>query len=516
MQNGIQGKWRQLRAMIRRARRYALHGAWRVGKPGEDLPGGLLTKQVRVAFLLVRELVQDALLDRAAALTFVTVLSLIPLLILVLSVVQTFDLEGAIYGDLSQGVEDFITDELFQGVAQKQETLAQEVVVEPGLREDVRELLPGESEESAGGDASAGQAPADAAAEDGQVEDIELINPVEWLIQNAKERARPKALNITGIVFVIACLFGLMTNIEKAFNRIWGLRQKRSWFRMLSDYITVIVLLPFVVAAAIAATVVVETRILSESWNWLIRFGRFVLVWLAFSAMYYFIPTTRVRARYALLGGAAASLMWVLASWGFGELQRGMLSRYGLLYSGLAQVPIMFMWIFVSWAVVLFGAELTFAYQHERSFAMERFADKAPHGYIEALALWAMLELCRRFEEGGPALSASDAADEWNVPPRLLNETLTLLEDEGLVRSVSEEKQLYMPARSLAKISIGDVIRAVRESGEDPSDLREAPALKPLLERIRHADDATLGAPLSEFANGPSPPVGRKDSDETA
>jgi membrane protein len=155
----------------------------------------------------------------------------------------------------------------------------------------------------------------------------------------------------------------------------------------------------------------------------------------------------------------------------------------------LAQVPVLLMWIYSSWLVLLFGAELAFAYQNEKTFAMERLAEGASYAYREALGFWTMIELGKRFDAGQPSLSAEEAAKLWNVPLRLLNDTLSLLEDAHLVVRSATNPPTYQPGRSLDRITVEEVGACFRESGRDPSALRQSPVLIAVLAKLMRQPD---------------------------
>ena len=159
---------RELVDALERGRRFITHDIWHIGRPGEEIPSGFIIKQLRVAFLLMQGLVKDDLMVRAAALTFVTVLSLVPLLVVLLMVIQTLDLE--------RDISTFISDQLFQRVAQ-------------------HEGLP-----------PPGSSPVTTPdAVNGSVDGFQ--DPVHWLIEKAQQGAHPKTLGVTGLVFVVTCVF---------------------------------------------------------------------------------------------------------------------------------------------------------------------------------------------------------------------------------------------------------------------------------------------------------------------
>lgn len=432
-----------------RGRRFLAHDIWRIGMPGEHIPDGFIIAQIRVLILLGQSMVKDALLLRAAALTFTTMLSLVPMLAVIFYIVHVFEFEEDVYR--------FIAQQVFQDVAQVAEAPPPDVPLAQAPLTDAPAAPP------------ADPAPA-------------YVDPVEYLIEFGRRGSSPRTLGLWGVIFVVGAVFGLMSNIESSFNRIWGITQSRSYYRMLTDYLFVLILLPVVAFGMLSATAI--SPILGISRQGLaaaIGAGKLILVCLAFSALYFFVPNTRVRFRYALLGGIVAGALWSLASWGYIRFQFG-LSNYTLLYSTFAQFPVLLMWIYLSWIILLFGAELAFAYQNVKTYAMERLAESASYAYREATAIRAMLEIARRFDAGLPGFVAEEAAERWPVPTRLLNDTLAHLEDAALVRRSGADPVEFLPARPPQRITLGDVVHALRSHGRDPAPLEDDAVFRRLLE----------------------------------
>ncbi|HEO71585.1 MAG TPA: YihY family inner membrane protein [Candidatus Hydrogenedentes bacterium] len=482
---------------LKRGRRFVTRDVWHIGQPGEEIRYGWLITQLRVAILLVQNLVRDALTVRAAALTFATALGIVPFLALVFFVVQTFHIDEHIYDYLSARIERARSHphEEAQAPAPGFEDLAEETskAHAEGGGEGEGE---GEGEED-------GHAPDSTPRPEFKDELIDLLfrgvaqldetgegepleNPVKAIVEYAQRGADTQAVGLAGLVFVVLTVFGLMKNIESSFNTIWGIKRKRSWYRVFSDYLTIMVLLPFVVALVLSVTAVLESAQLRAQLGLFasgLRFVQYAIIWLVFTAMYYFVPNTRVDGRFALAGGVIAGTLWCLLSWAYVKFQVG-LPRYGLFYSTFAQIPVLLMWVYFSWLLLLFGAELTFAYQHEKTFTMERFAEGASYAYREAVALWAITELGRRFDKGIAPVSVVSLAEEWNLPARLVADVLETLNDGGILTQCEGEPPKYVPARSLDHITVADVLLCLREAGRDPSDLRERPEFQPLVKRM--------------------------------
>ena len=465
---------------LQRGRRFVTHDVWRLGRPGEEIPHGFVIKHIRVVILLFKNVVQDDLLLRASALTFATTLALVPFLAIMFLVIQTFHLDENIYQYLTQRLTTFAGKTLHQ--ATPTDAGAQPASSDGDLVQQMLQLVVQNVAQSA------------------QTADGKLLeNPVKSLVTYAKAGSDPHTLGWAGVLFVVATVFGLMMNIESSFNRIWGVRRYRSWYRLLSDYLTILFLLPFLLVGVLSLTVVIQFVEAHSPAAFALRGIQYGAIWLAFTAIYILMPNTKVKFRYALLGGVVAGTLWSLAAWGYVQFQFG-LPRYSLLYSASAQFPVLLLWLYVSWLILLLGAELAFAYQNEKTFAMERLAEGASHAYREAVGLRVMLDVARRFDAGLPGLTPNDTAEDWNVPTRLINETLEILDSAGLLVRAAGEPVRYQPARSTEKITVGDVVTALRESGHEPSLLRQDHDLAPLFRDLGDCHGAQLSRSMAEMA----------------
>ncbi len=529
---------------LERGTQFAMHDIWMIGRPGEEVPEGFIIKQIRVVILLVTNLADGSVLLRASALTFATILSIVPMLAVMFYVIQTFNLGEGLYDKLQSRMEktisqasDYIPKFENEEVAVEED---QESFQSEGLEAEATVLDEGAAEEAIDPDAESPDAIAEVSADENDVliegEDLpelspeelaqlrqernralqnrmlqslfqgvgsseseDYIDPVERLSALANEAAKSRGgVTIAGILLLFTTVFGLMRNIEKSFNGIWGVRRTRSWYRMMSDYVMITLLLPFVAAAVLGATAALQSEAILESLGPLAYFVRgiqyFTIVFI-FSTLYFVVPNTRVRPRYALLGGVVAGLLWVLLSWSYVQFQIGV-TRYNLVFSTFAQFPVLLMWIYVSWIILLFGAELSYAYQNEKTFAMERLASGASYAYREAIGLRAMVELGRRFVKGQHGLDPAIAAGEWNVPSRLVDETLQHLEAANLVVACATDPVTYQPARPLEKISTAEILSALREVGEDPSLFRQDEEYRRIFDALDNTQVVFQGATL--------------------
>lgn len=449
---------------LQRGRRFVTHDVWHIGGPGEQASPGIIIKHVRVAILLVKGVLKDDLLLRASALTFATALAIVPFLALMFYIIHTFNVEKPVVDLLSTVLGSTVED----------------VAVSGGVDNlfSTRQFL------------------------------LDLFRPVQStgenptaMIISLAEKSATGTLTLAGLVFVLTTVFGMMMNIEGSLNTIWGIHRRRSYYRAFANYIKIIVLLPFLVVAVLTVQAVLQSPtspLQIGPMRYLLHWSQYVVSWLIFTAFYYMVPNTRVRFRYSLLAGIIAGTIWSLLSLAYVKLQYG-LPRYSLVYAEAAQIPVLLMWAYLSWLTLLAGAELSFAYQNVSTYAMERFVENASYAYREAVGLWAMTELCRRFDAGDPGLTIEEAAMKWNVPSRLLNDTLRLLEEAHLVTRSASDPPLYQPARSLDKIAVGDVVQSLREAGSDPSELRRDPAYERIALRAFGGDAPSGEVSMAEL-----------------
>ena len=465
---------------LKRGRQFIARDIWLIGRPGEQVPHGFIIKNIRVAILLAQGLFRDDLLLRASSLTFATILGIVPFLAIMFFIIQTFNVGGAI-ADLLAPVTAPITNESVPSNPEAAQPEAASPPPPPALNPATEEEKNDELRKQFVAFMFRG-------FEKDRVNpgNRDLKNPVAFILEQAQRGSNPRTLTLAGVIFVITTVFGLMMNIESSFNRIWGVRRKRSWYRMFSDYMMILLLLPFLAACVLTMTTALEHSVLRErlgSFGFAVQSIQYVLSGLVFTALYFYVPNTRVRFRYAIFAGLVAGTLWCLLSLAYVKFQFGM-TNYGIFYSTFAQVPVFLAWLYLSWLVLLLGAEIAFAYQNEKTFAMERLAENAPYAYKEATALWAMIEMCKRFDAGLPGFQADQAAEAWSVPLRLVNEILREFEEGRLVVRSASKPPTYQPSRSVDKITVGDVIACLREAGADPSALRKDPAFRRVMTRL--------------------------------
>ncbi len=279
-----------------------------------------------------------------------------------------------------------------------------------------------------------------------------------------------KALGWLGVTMLLLTVFSMVGTVEKAFNTIWGVRRGRTPWRKFTDFFSVILVCPLIVLVAASFTVklhknemllgLLPTETIGFIEAMVLKLVPYLLIWIAFVFAYAFIPNTRVRIGPAVLGGFIGGFLWQSAQWGYIMWQVGV-AKYNAIYGSFAQLPLLLVWLYISWAIVLLGAEMTHAAQNLHAAAGRRFLGRASAEERQKAALLLMVFVTRRFEAGGRPHTMPELAGLTGLPEELAQELLQALADAGLlVMSLrGDGAGEFVPAVSAESIRIADVIR---------------------------------------------------------
>ncbi|HYE99995.1 MAG TPA: YhjD/YihY/BrkB family envelope integrity protein, partial [Planctomycetota bacterium] len=215
-----------------------------------------------------------------------------------------------------------------------------------------------------------------------------------------------------------------------------------------------------------------------------------VFAWVLFAVVYVILPNTRVRLSAALVGALVAGTAWNLMATVYVWYNARVVTNYKF-YGGLGSIPIFLLWIYLSWVVVLFGAEIAFAVQHVETYKRQLESVKLSAADRDRLALVLVLEAVRTFEAGGAPPTAEGLAAKLDAPARVLHEVVYLLMDKGILREVSgfdAKDPGLVPGRDPSVMTVADVLHAVRTHG-DPFGLPEAIGAREAYRLINEAEE---------------------------
>jgi len=442
-----------LHVRVRAARKFLAQDVWSIELGGLPTMRAFAYKTMRVSYLAARGFVEDRCLFRSSALTYITVLSLVPMMAFAFSVAKGL---GA-YQSIRQDALDPFLD---------------------------RMLGP----------------PVVATGADGSAAGVELRDAIDKILAFVQD-TDVRSLGAFGLLILAFTAIKLLGSIEQSFNEIWGVHKARSLVRKVSDYLSIIVIVPILLTAAIAATTVIQgPRIavfldeqlgLSQFTEYYARFTSLAAIWAGFTFVFLFMPNTRVRVGSALLGGIVGGSLWQIAQVLHVKFQIGV-ANYNAIYSTFAALPIFMFWLYVSWVTVLLGAEVAYAHQNELAYRQVARSRHHDQPFKEVLALRAMVRVAVAFLTGQPPMRTVQLALDLHVPERSLDEVLGRLRGAGLIALADEHAGLdveVLPARALEHIALGDVLDAIRQK----RDAYQVP---------RHDQlDETLATALARYEN---------------
>ena len=288
------------------------------------------------------------------------------------------------------------------------------------------------------------------------------------------------SLGFVGFALLLWAATRLLHNIEVVFNEIWEAPRGRGPIQRLTHQLAILVVVPIclMLAAAlgtvthsVAALRTLQARLgLGGALEWSVgAVGPFAIVGVALLFLYRIMPNTQVRPRSALVGAVLGSLMWYAALVVHVRFQVGV-ARFNALYASFAALPIFLVWLHVSWLVVMVGASIAATHQHERSSTQHRRAARANPALREALCLSALIAITRAFVEGAEPRGLCELCDELDAPEPLLHELLQRTATAGLLVEAGSPDQAdphFTLARAPERIHVKDVLDALRGSASE-------------------------------------------------
>ncbi|MBQ2415327.1 MAG: YhjD/YihY/BrkB family envelope integrity protein [Alistipes sp.] len=366
-------------------------------------------RQYKLLFYTVQGLSTHGTMVRSAAMTFYTLISIVPIVALIFAVLKGFGM----------------TDDLVQ---------------------NLYGLLP--------------QMP-------------EVVDYVVDFAQNTLARTQGgwvAAISLVTLFWAVIRVFG---SIEDAFNNIWEVKNTRSMARKYSDYITVVVLAPILwIVATSFATYTRQIFGVDDS-MWLkvgSEIGSMAIVWLMFTFIYIIIPNTKVQFSAALMAGIIAGSIFLGFQWGYLYLQKWMTS-YNAIYGSFAALPLFLLWMQTSWEILLLGGELSFAYQNEKRFEEERQSLMSSHDCRRKLMVGIMTIVVEWMRQGRGPIPVAELRERMEIPTRILSNLLFSLTRAGMLGEVhisnKEYDVAYVPTRDISTLRVYDIIEAVEREGLD-------------------------------------------------
>jgi membrane protein len=416
--------------MLSRVINFLKTDIWQIHLKNYPPSKSFLLRQLRIIVLAVRGFDEDKCKFRASALTFYSLLSVVPVIAMMFGIAKGFGLEKRVETELMQKMQ------------------AQKEVAE------------------------------------------KIINFSNSLLENASGGF----IAGIGVVFLFWTIIKVLSNIENSFNDIWGVKTPRRIGRKFSDYLSMILVCPFLLVMAGSATVLISTQVqvIIQKFSIFSALGPFILfllkllpyctIWIMFTFVFIFMPNTKVKLKAGLLAGVVAGTIFQITQWIYINFQIGA-AKYGAIYGSFAALPLFLLWLQVSWLVILFGAELSFAHQNVETYEFEQDYLAASYSFKKLLSLLITHLLVKNFCTGEQPWHVERISHTLEIPIRLVRQILFELAQSGILSEVRKDNGrdvAYQPAIDVAKITVKYVVEALEQQGSSAIPVKQTSELNKL------------------------------------
>jgi len=411
----------------------------------DALPGWKagLSRTLQVCVAVVRDFLEGQLTLRAMSLVYTTLLSLVPLLALTFSVLKGFGVQNQL---------------------------------EPALVNTMSAL--GDKGE-------------------------EIARQIVSFVDNIKVGV----LGSLGLGMLIYTVVSLLHKIEKSFNYIWHIDKARPLGQRFSEYLSVILVGPLLIFSALGITGSMMSSTVVGALSDLPLIGSIVhiigqlipymLVVVAFTFVYIFMPNTRVKLIPALIGGLVAGVSWETAGWAFGTFVVNS-GNYTAIYSGFAILIMFMIWLFVSWLILLLGTSIAFYCQYPGHLAVRRGEKSLSPVMTEKLSLLAMFYIGRHYYRHQTEWKVDDLARKLGAPLQVTEEILNTLQARKLILASSDGTPPYVPSQDMDTMPVKKILDAVRSGDEGSEMMPWRLAREPVVDDLLQAADTAINQAIEQ------------------
>jgi len=433
--------------MISKIIQFVTTDIWRIRARNLPMARSLLVKSLRIVILSLRGFVEDKGHLRASALTFYSLLSVVPVLAMLFGLAKGFGFEKALEGQLLNKLEG--QEEVFTWV----------------------------------------------------------IN----FAHNMLEQTKGGVMAGIGIILLFWAIIKVLGNIESAFNDIWGIKKTRPFLRKITDYLSVMLIGPvlFVMSSALTVLIAGQVKIIVQKISLLgalspaifltLKLLPYGVLWVLFTFVYIFMPNTKVNFSSGALAGVIAGTIYQIFQLIYIAFQIGV-AKYNAIYGSFAALPLFLIWLQLSWLIVLFGAEISFAHQNVDTYEFEPDSLKVSHSFKRLLSLEIVHFLVKDFAERGETWNEKQISHKLEIPIRLVRQIMYELVEAKIISQIrvdEDEAVAYQPARDPDTLTIRYVINALEEQGSDTIPVSQSEELNKLSASLKAFDDLIRNSPAN-------------------
>ncbi len=381
---------------------------------------GYFVKQLRVFSLSIKGFNEDNCLTRATALTFYTLFSIVPVLALMFAITKGLGYDEDFKKTVSEGSSQYST----------------------------------------------------------------VLNQAFIYADQMLANAKGGVIAGFGAVLLLWSVISLLMNIENSFNDIWEIKKGRTWYRKVTDYLTIMFVAPIFLIISGSLTFALQTKVLdpylfSDLTQIVLKLVSFSMICGVFTFLYIVLPNTRVTFKSAFTAAVFATILFELLEWVYVSFQVGTM-RMNAIYGSFAALPLFLIWVQYSWYIVLFGAELAFANQNVDHYELENEIKNISTRYKRVIALMICNNVVKNFQSENKPLTAIEIAHRLDVPVRLARTVINELVEVKILAEVitaNDKETAYQPGISDSLLTIKYIINKLDEHGVNDLPITDAKEL---------------------------------------
>ena len=393
--------------------RFLTHDIWSM--TNEDVRGVYrwLMNVFKALFLSIRFFISDRIMEKASALTYYTLLAIVPTVALLLGLANGFGLQDMIHSALE-------------------------------------EMLPGQPE----------------------VVDYVLQFAISYLAH-----AKKGIVLGIGIVMLLYVIYSLIDNVEMVLNRIWQQKKGRTTLRKITDYLSIMILVPTFLLISSGVQIFLKTYLragavdheLSDLLLRSLQWTPYVLSIISLTFVYIVIPNTKVKFKNAFVAACIAGSAFMFFQ-GLYLSSQIWVSKYNAIYGSFAALPLLLLWIQMAWVICLYGAELSYASQNIQNFNFEKDTENISRQYRDFLTVLMASIIYRQFSQQQPAPTTEEVCQQLRMPSKLAGNIIAELAEQGIIRETVDgqrknDQHTWIPGRDISTFSVASLIEEVSTYG---------------------------------------------------
>lgn len=405
----------RIHALFTRTIHFITYDIWRITENEVSGIKEFYINVIKTIILAVKGFLSENLQTKASALTYSTLLSIVPMLAVLVGIAKGFGFQGTI-------------------------------------KDELTEYFPGH-------DAQLNQA-------------FEFVERYLTQIQGG-------VIVGVGLIVLFYTVINLISSIEDTFNGIWQIKKSRPWYRKITDYLALFLVLPILMVASSGISIFLSTLqttflsqfvFLTPFVDIILHIIPFLITTLAFTGLYISLPNTKVKFINGLIAGFIAGCAFQFFQFIYitGQIW---VNKYNAIYGSFAALPLLLLWLQLSWLICLFGAEIAYASQNVKKFSFERDSTTISRRYKDFLTILIASLIVKRFVNAEKPYTADDLSESYRIPIRLTTQILYLLTELNIIIEVNfgDDPRIihYQPAMDVNKLSVGFLLNKIDVYGSE-------------------------------------------------